>query len=214
MKSRKLILVAAVVCALAVLALLVVACGGGGTSSTTAAAAGGTSALGSDAKTYTHSSLGYSFQYPAAWKIEDSATTDATAGGSSTSGVGAYDPKGAQADNEYIDIMVVSTYKLNLTVTDSMIPDLKSEIENLLSQLTAQGTDVKTTSPLATTEKAGLKGYEVSYTFTKGGTPTTSTLYFLFKGNMEYQVTMQAATADWEKELPILSAMVAGFKAP
>jgi len=122
--------------------------------------------------------------------------------------------KGAQAGGEYVDLMLVSSYKLKQTITDSMIPDLKSKIEGVLTQLASQAPDLKTTSPLAQTEKAGLKGYEVTLTFAKGGTPATSTLYFLFKGNMEYQLNIQAATADWQKDQTVFAAMVASFKAP
>ena len=64
------------------------------------------------------------------------------------------------------------------------------------------------------TEAAGLKGYTTRYTFTKEGVPTTSTLYFLFKGNMEYQMSIQASTVNWEKNQPIFAAMVASFVAP
>jgi hypothetical protein len=171
-------------------------------------------ALGSDARTYTDSTNGFTFQYPATWKIDSGTTTDATAGGASTGTVGAFDPNGTKAGDTYVDLMAVSTYKLNITVTDAMIPSLESEIQNVLSSIGSQTPDAQITSPLAQTETAGLKGYTVTYTFTKDGVPTTSTLYFLFKGNVEYQVSAQAATADWEKNQATFAAMVASFTAP
>ena len=168
-------------------------------------------ALGSDPLTYTDSKYGFTFQYPAAWQIDSGATTDATAGSSATRSVGAFDPSGALANQTYVDLMVVSTYELNITVTDAMIPSLESEIQGVLSSLGNQTSDAQIISPLAPTEAAGLKGYIVTYTFTKEGIPTTSTLYFLFKGNMEYQLSTQASTVNWDKNQAIFAAMVASF---
>ena len=170
--------------------------------------------LGADAKTYTDSATGYSFKYPAAWAVDAKATTDAHAGGTSTSSVGAYDPTGTQAGGVFIDLMVISTYKLNITVTDAMIPDLQSEIQKVLDGLEGQASNIQIVAPLARTERAGLKGYQVTYTFDKDGVPATSTLYFLFKGDMEYQVSVQAATDHWDADQAIFTAMVAGFTAP
>jgi hypothetical protein len=178
-----------------------------GSSTTDTTAAG----LGSDANTYTDPKYGYTFQYPATWEIDSGTTTDVTAGGSATSGVGAFDPNGTVANGIYVDLMVVSTYELNITVTDSMIPGLESEIQGVLSSLQSQATDAQVVSPLAPTEAAGLKGYSVTYTFTKDGVPTTSTLYFLFKGNLEYQLSTQASTVNWDKNQAIFAAMVASF---
>ena len=170
--------------------------------------------LGADAKTYTDSASGFSFKYPAAWDIDTGATTDAHSGGTSTSSVGAYDPNGTQAGGVFIDLMVVSTYKLNITVTDDLIPSLQSEIQTVLDGLEGQASSIQIVAPLAQTERAGLKGYQVTYTFDKDGVPATSTLYFLFKGDMEYQVSIQAATDHWDKDQAIFAAMVAGFTAP
>jgi hypothetical protein len=126
--------------------------------------------------------------------------------------VGVFDPKGAKAGDTYIDLMLVSVYKLNATVDDSLLPQLKSEIESVLKSLESQGTGMKVQEALAETTAAGMKGYNVTYTFTKDGAPCTSTLYFLFDGNMEYQLTTQAADENWAADQPIFDAMIASFK--
>ena len=183
----------------------------GGTSTETSTTE---AALGGDARTYTDATYGYTFQYPGAWQIDTGATTDATAGGSATGAVGAFDPSGTKANGTYVDLMVVSTYKLNLTITNDMLPSLESEIQNVLAGVEAQTSDVQIVSPLVLAEAAGLRGYTVTYTFTKDAIPTTATLYFLFKGDMEYQLSTQAATVDWDKNQNIFTAMVASFTAP
>ena len=168
-------------------------------------------ALGGDALTYTDSKYGYTFQYPAALKIDSGATNEATAGGSATSTVGAFDPNWTAANGTYVDLLLVSTYELKITVTDAMIPDLETEIQGVLTSLESQAGDLQIVSPLAQTEAAGLKGYTVTYTFTKDGVPATSTLYFLFKGNMEYKLSAQASTVNWDKNQTIFAAMIASL---
>jgi hypothetical protein len=204
--QRRMAVVVIVLVALLVAALALPACGsssGGGT--TTTAGSGNT-------KTYTDSDYGYSFEYPASWKIQEKTSVDVSAGAASTGGVGVLDPKGAKAGGSYIDLMLVSVYKLNATVDDSLLPQLKSEIESILVSLEGQGDDMKVEKPLAETTAAGMKGYNVTYSFTKDGTPCTSTLYFLFDGNMEYQLTTQAANENWAADQPIFDAMIASFK--
>lgn len=208
MRRKGVLLLVLLAVVLSALVLSVAACGGE-EATTVSAAAGGIT----DAKTYTDSTYGFNFKYPGAWKIDDGTTTDATAGASSTGSVGAFDPDGAKAEDIFIDLMVVSTYKLNQAISDSDIPALKSELEGVLSDLESQATDAKIVTPLAETTAAGLKGYSVTYTFTKGGVPATSQLYFLFKGDMEYQLITQAATENWAKNQATFSAMVASFTA-
>ncbi len=218
----RLSVVAIVVLALVVAGFVLPACGSrsgssaSGTSNTSSTSAtsgsSGTSAASADTKTYTDSSYGYSFDYPASWKVQEETSVDVSAGGTSTGGVGVFDPKGAKAGDTYIDLMLVSVYKLNATVDDSLLPQLKSEIESVLKDLESQGTGMKVEKPLAETTAAGMTGYNVTYSFTKDGAPCTSTLYFLFDGNMEYQLTTQASNENWAADQPIFDAMIASFK--
>jgi hypothetical protein len=57
-----------------------------------------------------------------------------------------------------------------------------------------------------------LPSFEVTYTFSKGTLPATSTLYFVFDGSIEYQIILQAATENWQKNAPIFEAMVSSFE--
>jgi len=188
------------------MAATLVACGSSGDSS------GTTTAGDVETKTYTDSDYGYSFDYPETWKVEDSATSDVTAGGTATGNVGVYNPEGTVVDKTYLDLMMVTVYKLNGVVDDSVIPQLKGEIESVLASLESQDSSMKVEEALAETTVAGMKGYKVTYSFTKKDTPTTSTLYFLFNGDTEYQLTTQASTANWEADQPIFDAMIASFR--
>lgn len=202
--------VSATILALAMLlmAAAVVACGSSGDGS------GTTTTEVVQTKTYTDSEYGYSFDYPENWKVEDTATSDVSAGGSATGNVGVYDPEGTVVDKTYLDLMMVTVYKLNGVVDNSVIPQLKGEIESVLASLESQDSSMKVEEALAETSAAGMKGYKVTYSFTKKGTPTTSTLYFLFNGDTEYQLTTQASTANWGADQPIFDAMIASFRPP
>lgn len=203
--QRRLSMVVIVLLALLVAAFVLPACGSSSGSSSTSAGTGGT-------KTYTDADYGYSFEYPESWKIQEETSVDVSAGGTSTGGVGVFNPTGAKAGDTYIDLMLVSVYKLNVTVDDSLLPQLKSEIASVLKSLESQGTGMRVEKPLAETAAAGMKGYNVTYSFTKDGVPCTSTLYFLFDGNMEYQLTTQASNENWAADQPIFDTMIASFK--
>jgi hypothetical protein len=170
--------------------------------------------LGNDAQTYTDATYGFSFQYPATWKISNDTSIDATGGASATGQAAVFDPDGVSANDIFLDLMMVSTYPQTVTITDADIPALESQIQTLLDGLEGQATNAQVLSPLVQTQLGALKGYTVTYGFDKESVPCTSTLYFLFRGNMEYMVTIQAANQNWESNQDTFAAMLASFTAP
>ncbi len=180
--------------------LLVVGCGDSGDSAA------------SGAKVYTDPDYGFSFEYPANWQIQEGDSSDVTAGGSATTSVGVFDPEGAVADDTYVDLVQVSVYELNVAVDESMMPDIQAEVEQVLASLESQAANIETVEALSETTVGDVPGFKVTYSFSKGDRPVTSTLYFLFDGGLEYQLTMQAATENWEKNTPIFDALVSSFQ--
>lgn len=187
-------------CVLLVAAFVAAGCGNGGDSNS-----GGT-------KTYTDTDYGFSFAYPADWQLQEGDSSDVTAGGNAAKSVGVFDPEGAVADDTYIDLAQVSVYELNLTVDESMMPEIQAEVEQVLASLESQATDMETIEALSEAKVAGMSGFKVTYSFSKSGAPVTSTLYFLFSGDIEYQLTLQAATENWETNAPVFDALVASFQ--
>jgi hypothetical protein len=188
------------------------ACGSsGGTSGETASTSGGGSAA-DDVKTYTDPDYGYSFDYPEGWKVQEGDSAEVTAGGSAAGSVGVYDPDGVVADDTYIDLAQISVYKLSVAVDKSMMSKIKTEVEAVLASLESQAADMKTVESLSETTVGGMSGYEATYSFSKNGAPVTSTLYFLFRGNIEYQLTLQAGDENWGAKKPAFAALVASFK--
>jgi hypothetical protein len=167
---------------------------------------------GSEVRTYTDTDYGYSFAYPKSWKLQKGSSADVTAGGASKGSVGVFNPDGAKVGDTYIDVAMVAVYELRAAIDDSMIPALRAELESVLADLQRQASDMKVEKELVETETAGMKGYTITYSFSKDGAPATSRLYFLFKGNLEYQLTVQAATANWAADQPIFDAVIASFK--
>ena len=205
------------------LALSIFGCGGSpstttaspaATVTTATSAAATTTAAAAETKTYTDADYGYRFEYPTSWVLTSGASPQATAGATAAGNAGAYDPNGTMVNGAYMDVMLVSVYNLNLTVNDSVLPQLKSEIESGITTLESQDSSMKVEEALAETTAAGMNGYRLTYSFTRGGTPAMSTLYFLFKGNKEYELTIQASTDHWEADQPIFQAMIASLKVP
>jgi uncharacterized protein YceK len=193
------------------LALLISGCG---SSRSTTTASQATTAAGAETKTYTDADYGYRFEYPTSWVLTSGATPQATAGATAAGNVGAHDPNGTMVNGSHMDVMLASVYNLNLTVSDSALAQLKSEIESGITTLESQDSSMKVEEALAETTAAGMTGYMVTYSFTRRGTPAMSTLYFLFKGNKEYELTIQASTDHWEADQPIFQAMIASFQVP
>lgn len=171
-----------------------------------------TTEAGGGVKTYTDKTFGFSFEYPEDWKLEEGNTAEVTAGGGSAGAVAVFDPDGAKVGDIYIDLMQVSVYELTIVVDESMMSDVKVELENVLAQLEAQSADMNMETDLTAVTVNGMLGFEITYTFLKDGEPATSTLYFLFDGDIEYQLTTQSADEHWEANQPVFDAMVASFK--
>ena len=211
--SRLAALLAPIVLVVTILA--VTACGGTTAASTTVSqASGSTSATAQPAntKTYTSKTEGYSFLYPKSWEVADQTSVGVTAGGSSVSEIGVADPAGTSAGGEKIDVAIVSVYKLTATIDASVMPDVRTEVEQVLSNIESQTPDIKTLDALSQVSFNNMLGFEVTYSFAKSGAPVTSTMYFLFSGNVEYQISAQAADPNWAKDKPIFDAMIASFR--
>jgi hypothetical protein len=166
----------------------------------------------SDVKTYTDKTYGFSFDYPADWKVEEGDQAEVTAGAAAAASVGAFDPKGANTGSSYVDLVEVSVYKLNTTVDESMMPAVKQEIESTFANLESQGGDWKAIEPLSDVSLAGLSGWKTSYTFSMKETPARCTFYMLFGGATEYQLLVQAAESSWQANRANFDAFLASFK--
>lgn len=173
------------------------ACGGGGGS-----------------KTYSNDTYRFSLTYDSAQFVE---TTDTSTQGSVGNGgafsVGFMDPNGTKSGDTYRDGVLVTVYKLNTKVTEAMLPLVKSELEKLLPQLASSlGSDTKI-GTLAQADVNGTKGYQADATYTMDGAPFKARLYFLINGELEYQVSLQAADKRWAELEPKFQEIIDSFKA-
>jgi hypothetical protein len=204
-------------CLLLAISVALAACGG--SSATTTTGSGGptgsttvSTAANTSVKTYSDGEKGYSFQYPATWTVQEGSTADLSAGSTAVASVGVYDPKGAIVNSIAVDMAQISLYKLSVTVTDSIMSEVKVQVQDVLTSLESQAGDIKTLEKLSETNVNGMKGFKVTYSLTKEKAPVVSTMYFLFSGNMEYQMTVQAAEANWNADKVIFDSMIASFK--
>jgi hypothetical protein len=209
---------ATMACLLLVTMVALAGCGGSdaGTTPSNSSGSTGSSSVSttedSTLKTYSNGEYSYSFQYPETWTLQEGSTADVSAGGTAVANVGLYDPDGTVAQDTYIDMAQVSVYKLNVTVDGSMMADIKTEVQNVLSSLESQAGEIKTMEALAETTVNGMSGFKITYSLTKENAPVVSTLYFLFSGNMEYQVTVQASKENWDAKKLIFDALIGSFK--
>lgn len=162
--------------------------------------------------TYTDADYGYSFSYPAEWALDTEAKAEVEGGIAAANGVSVFDTEGAKAEDYYVNVFQVAVYELSVVVEESMLPDVEPQLESLLAGIAAQDSSWKTLAALSETTAGGLGGFKTTVSHTMDGVPVTSTLYFLFDGSTEYELTVQAATDDWEAGQPAFDAIVASFK--
>ena len=191
---RHVVLVAAALVA-AVVVLSAAACGGGGPT------------------TYTNKDYKFQLTYDSSLLTESTSVASAgSAGGQSVFDVGFMDPKGTKSGDNYRDGLAVAVYKLTTTVTDAMMPAVKTELESVLPQMQqGLGSDAALGS-LASVDVNDFKGFSCDASFTMDGTPFKAKLYFLINGNLEYQVTAQAAESKWSTMEPVFKTMMDSFK--
>jgi len=182
---------------------------GGDSASPTAEAS---TAVPADTTTYTSDQFGFSFQYAPPFEEKSDTTWEAQSEASSADTVAVFDVDGTQVGGQYRDAFVVNTYQLNTEITDENLEQVATELEQSVIPQLEQSTDDMQISELVSTEVNGLKGYQADATFTVEGTPMTSTLYFLFDGDLEFQLLAQSATDRWSELQPTFETMVNSFQ--
>lgn len=181
-------------------------------SSESAAPSASTQAPDGQTTTYTSDKYGFSFEYAPPFEEKTDTSWEAQSEQSSADSVAVFDVEGTQVAGQYRDAFVVNVYQLNTEINESNIGDVATELEqNVIPQLEQAGQNMQI-SELVSTEVNGLQGYQADATFTVDGTPMTSQLYFLFDGDLEYQLLVQSASDRWQELQPTFEAMVDSFQ--
>lgn len=188
-----------------------VSVGGGGNSETPSASASAEQTMPTDAQTYTSDKYGFSFSYAPPFKQLNDTSWQAQSGASSADSVAVFDTDGTEVGGQYRDAFVVNVYELNATITDENMDDVKSELEQSVIPQLEQSSEDMQISELTPTTVSGLNGYQADAQFSVDDTPMTSTMYFLFDGDIEYQLLTQSATDRWDELAPAFEAMVNSF---
>ncbi|MBN1628722.1 MAG: hypothetical protein JW990_03065 [Thermoleophilia bacterium] len=164
------------------------------------------------AQTYTDADYGYSFDYPADWKLDEDSAAEIEGGVAASKGVSVHDPEGARTKTYAVDLFQVSIYELNITVDESALPEVKPQLENMIAGIGSQDPSWEILEALADAEVGGLSGFETLVTHLMDGRQVNSRLYFLFDGSTEYELMLQAATESWDAIQPDFDAILASFK--
>lgn len=164
-----------------------------------------------DVETYTSEKYGFSFQYAPPFEQKGDTSWEAESGASSVDSVAVFDTEGTQVGGQYRDAFVVNVYQLNTEITEENLDAVQEELEaSVIPQLTQSSEDMQI-SELTATTVGGLSGFQADATFSVEDTPMSSTLYFLFDGDIEYQLLTQSATDRWEELQPTFDQMVNSF---
>jgi hypothetical protein len=164
-------------------------------------------------KTYTDSTYGFSFDYPGDWQVSTSEDAAITSGADPTKVVTVGDPDGKTVGSTGVDIVMLRVYELGQVIDEASLPAILPDLESLVADFQSQDPTFAIDSPLAETTVGAVPGYQVSGTFAwDADTPVKTTLYFLFAGDIEYQLSVQASTETWGAHQAEFGALIASFK--
>ena len=175
--------------------------------------AGCTASVEGPPSTYTDSGYGFSFEYPSDWQVSSSADANVSGGAAPVAAVTVGDPEGARVDDTGLDIIMVRVYRLNAVVDESLLPEVLAELEPLVASLQAQDPSMVVEQPLTQTSVNGLPGFQFTSTFDwESGIPMRTTSYFLFSGDTEYQLVVQATQDRWSDNQEVFAAFLSTFQ--
>jgi PsbP-like protein len=196
--------------ALAGLTLALAACSAkvstGGSSSPSAGGGGTTTSI----KTYSNDEYGFSITYSDRF-TQGEPVAGTGAGGSSVLDVVFADEEGPVVSDRYVNAVQVSVYELARRVKPSEVPRLESELQGIVDQLMTSLPGARVAEKLSPVEVNGVPGFALKYTYAESGTAITALTSFLISGRYEYQITAQAASADWDSLEGELEAAIRSF---
>jgi hypothetical protein len=148
-------------------------------------------------KTYANEQYGFTMTYDGQLE-EGKSTSGSGAGGSSVFDVTFAAKDGPQVGGNYANGMQISVYKLARKVKAAEVPKFKKEVSGVVARIMASLPSARIDQPVEGLTVNGVPGFGFSYSYAQDGTKLKGVSFFLFKGQNEYQLTAQAAAADWE----------------
>lgn len=185
-------------------------CGSSEDGSDTTSASGTTGTL--TFETYTDPEYGFSFDYPAGWQVSPSAEVNVAGGSAPVAGVTVGDPDGAMIDGVGVDILMVRVYKLNAVIDATLKAQTLTELEQLVVGMQTEDPSLQMLQPLTETTVGALEGWYFTATFQwTDETPMMTTNYFVFDGNLEYQLIVQSTEEHWDADQEVFTTFAATF---
>ena len=147
-------------------------------------------------KTYTNDRYGFTIAYDGQLEEGKSTSGDGSNGGS-VFDVTFADKSGPTVGGNYANGMQIAVYKLARKVKRSEVPKLKKEISSVVKRIMTSYPSAKLEQPLEELRVNGVPGFGFGYSYVQDGITLKGVSFFLFNGRYEYQLTAQAAAADW-----------------
>lgn len=196
--------------ALAALTLVIAGCSASVSTGDSSSPPAGDSGTTTSTKTYSNPQYGFSITYSDRF-TQGKPVNGTGAGGSSVLDVVFADKSGPVVSDRYVNAIQVSVYELARELKPSEVPQIKSELQGIVDQLMSSLPSAKVVEKLSPVKVNGVPGFALKYTYAESGTDLTAVAFFLIRGKFEYQVTAQAATADWDSLKGELEAAVKSF---
>ena len=157
---------------------------------------------------------GFSFKYDPEVLTEQDEVTSQAAGAESAYRAGFFDEQGTQSSGQYRDGFLLNVYRLNTVVDESMMPQFKEDLENTVLPLLVESMGPDTlVGELQAVDDSDVIGYYTDVVYVIDGIEFNARLYFLINGDIEYQLTFQAAKDRWADIEPAFRQVIETFEA-
>jgi len=157
---------------------------------------------------------GFTFKYDPDVLTEQDGLSSESAGAQSVYRAGFFDESGTQSSGQYRDGFLFNVYRLNGVLDESMMPAFKKDLEDtILPQLVDSMGPSTLVGELQSVEDDNLIGYYTDVVYDIDGTPFNARLYFLINGDVEYQITFQAAQDRWAQMETAFRQVIDTFEA-
>ena len=157
---------------------------------------------------------GFTFKYDPDVLTEQDGLSSESAGAQSVYRAGFFDESGTQSSGQYRDGFLFNVYRLNGVLDESMMPAFKKDLEDtILPRLVDSMGPSTLVGELQSVEDDNLIGYYTDVVYDIDGTPFNARLYFLINGDVEYQITFQAAQERWAQMETAFRQVIDTFEA-
>jgi hypothetical protein len=159
----------------------------------------------------TNKQYGFSVRYPLGWVSAARTAAPGNASGAPLLSVSWADTKGKVVDGGFVDTLQVAVYGMSKPVKAADLVRYSGDFKAIVDGLIKNLPKLTVTDRFRPITVNGTKGFQITYAYDIGGTPTGAMSYLLPKGSYAYWITGQSSADTWSASWSKLAPAMASF---